>query len=101
MQMTGDHIPIAAVIAFSADDQSRSALGIEPHQHIGSAAAGIFHENDAGHAELLDRPAIDFAHLGSGERRHGASRSNVIPLVNTCNCKPVAALRLPTLPAGT
>ena len=83
--MAGDHIAVTAVVALAAHNQDRISLQVETHQDLGGAPASILHQHDAGYAEFLDRSAIEFADLGSGQCDHGRSRSNVIPLVSTCN----------------
>ena len=63
IQMPRDHEAVAAVIAGAAQDQRRLLLRVQTHQQFGAAAAGVLHEHDAGNAELLDRPAVEFANL--------------------------------------
>jgi hypothetical protein len=64
--VAGDHIAVTAVIALAAHDQDGLSLGIESHEEFGSASAGVFHQDNARNAELLDGSAIELADLGSG-----------------------------------
>ena len=67
-----DDEAVAAVVAASAehgDAHGREAL--ERRLHRGDdLAAGVFHEHDRRHADLLDRAAIGFAHLFGREHAH-------------------------------
>src|SRR5437763_7989481 len=70
IQMSRDYEPVAAVIAFAAVNDDRLPLRVEAHEDFGGAAAGVFHQHDAGDAVLLDRPPIEFADLFAAERHH-------------------------------
>ncbi len=79
MQVPGDHVTVAAVIALAADHEDRSgAQMIEAAaQRIGDGAAGVFHQDDARDADLLDGPAINLPHLLGGQKLHQRSRMTV------------------------
>jgi len=70
LEVPGHHETVAAVVAPAADDGDRRA-GSQIMQQGGGVAARVLHQHDARQAELLDRPAIDVAHLGAGQRPHG------------------------------
>src|SRR5439155_23098664 len=53
---------VAAVVALPADDRDRPA-GPQRGHLARARGAGTLHELHAGHAALLDRPAVDVAHL--------------------------------------
>jgi hypothetical protein len=58
---------ISAVVALAAEDDDaavRTEAGLG--DDLGAAAAGALHEIQAGNPEFLDSPAVDLAHLGSG-----------------------------------
>src|SRR5262249_21351305 len=78
VEMAGDDEAVAAVVAGAAADRDRLPLGVEAHLQLGSAAAGVLHEHDAGNAELPGGAGVQFAHLGTtqpevGRAGHGAS----------------------------
>ena len=68
-QQPRDDEPVAAVVALAADDRD-GAVRCEPLHRAHHGGAGALHQIEAGHALLLDRPAVDRPHrLGVGERR--------------------------------
>ena len=67
-EVAGDDEAVARVVAFAAQDDDR-AVDAEPLQHVDAAAAGVFHQHQAGDAVLVDRAAIDRAALLAGEER--------------------------------
>ncbi len=64
-QMPGDHEAVAGVVAFAAENDD-GPIDAEPLQHVDAAAAGVFHQDEAGDAVFFDRAAIDFAALVAG-----------------------------------
>ena len=65
-EVAGDDEAVAGVVAFAAEDDDR-AVDAEPLEHVDAAAAGVFHQHQAGDAVLFDRAAIEFAALVAGE----------------------------------
>jgi hypothetical protein len=74
-EVSRDDEAVAAVVARAADDDrataSRASCEERAFEHVGSAAPGILHEHEAGHA-AIDGARVEVAHLGSRkDRRHG------------------------------
>ena len=72
VEVPGDDKPVAGVVAFAAADgdasQTAAGLGLrKAAEDIRRPAAGVFHEDQPGHAVLLDRPPIDLAGLLPGD----------------------------------
>src|SRR5205823_4897231 len=63
---------VAAVVAAAAQHGHVTVAQIAVHRLHGRdrLAAGVFHENQRRDADLLDRPAIGFAHLGGIQYTH-------------------------------
>jgi hypothetical protein len=64
-QVSRNYESIAAVITFAAAHDHRS-IHTDGQYRIGYAAPGIFHEDQAAHTILFNRPAIDLADLLAG-----------------------------------
>ena len=64
--MPGDDEAIAGVVAFAAEDDD-GAIDAQSLQHVDATTAGVFHEDEAWDAVILDRTAIYFAALVTGE----------------------------------
>ena len=58
-QMPGDDEAVAGVVAFAAEDDDR-AVDAEPLQHIDAAAAGVFHQDEAGDSVFFNRDGDRF-----------------------------------------
>ena len=61
-QVPSDDKSVAGVVALAAQNDDR-AVDAEALEHIDAAAAGVFHQHEAGDAVFFDRAAIDFAAL--------------------------------------
>lgn len=77
-EVAGDDEAVAAVVAGTAEDRDGGWAGggqggEERLDDGGGVAAGVFHEDDAGEAEVVDGALVDVADLGSGEGVHGGS----------------------------
>ena len=70
VEVAGDDEAVAGVVAFAAEDDD-GAVDAEALEHIDATAAGVFHEDEAGDAELVDRDAIDGAGLLAVEDGRG------------------------------
>ena len=66
------HEAVAAVVAFAADDGDLAfgEIGIEGFDRGHDLAAGVFHQDQRGDADVLGGPAIGFLHLFGVEDSH-------------------------------
>ena len=73
-EMAGGHETTAAVVPGPDRDDdalvAQVATELEAH-HIGQVGPGLLHHLQEGDAEVLDRRAIHFGHLRSGDGRQG------------------------------
>ena len=69
-EVAGDDEAVAGVVAFAAEDDD-GAVDAETFEDVDAAAAGVFHEDEAGDAELVDRDAVDGAGLFAVEDGRG------------------------------
>jgi hypothetical protein len=53
---------VAGIVAFAAEDCD-GAIDSEALHHVHTAAAGVFHEHEAGDAVLFDGAAVELARL--------------------------------------
>src|SRR5437588_161041 len=84
VQVAGDHEAVAAVVPLAATHGDRPAR-TKCQQQFGGAPAGVFHEDSARHAELLDGPAVQGADLVSAEvHQAGFSMSDCV-LMTVCS----------------
>jgi uncharacterized NAD(P)/FAD-binding protein YdhS len=69
-QVTGTDVPVAAVVAGSADNEDAAAaarqLGTDD---VGDGASGMLHQHDAGDAEPIDGVMVAGSRLRPGEQR--------------------------------
>jgi hypothetical protein len=95
-KVAGDDESIAGVVAFAAEDDD-GAVDTEALEHIDTAAAGIFHEHEAGDAALFDRTAIELAGLLACENGRVHSASVVLSLPSSAKycatCLPCRSMR--------
>ena len=61
-EVAGDDEAVAGVVALAAEDGD-GAVDAEAFEDVDAAAAGVFHEDEAGDAELIDGDAVDGAGL--------------------------------------
>src|SRR5688572_21834463 len=71
LQVPGDDEPVATVVPGPAEDEDALAVGVESEEELGGTAAGVLHEDDAGHAVLVDGPAVQVADLGARQPERG------------------------------
>ena len=76
VEMTGEDVAVAAVVATTGEDDDGTGRVTQHLQGEGSgASAGILHEDDAGKAEVFDGTTVDFA---NGVRREGARGVGIV-----------------------
>ena len=62
VQVAGGGEPVATVVARPAQDQDAPGIGEAVAERVHHTGGRVFHENEARHAEILDRVSIRLAH---------------------------------------